>query len=186
MPRDIKRHTDFLLSLGTDKVPHSGDDVFMTHLISVYRDLEAWGGEEPVCLGGLYHSIYGTELFKRFALGLDRRGEVRALAGERAERLGYLNSAMDRASFDAMLADGGPRRMRDRFTDQVVVLADREFEDLCQIHLCDWLEQLPRGQHWALRRGAYRHLAEHLGGVAKEAHDRVYATAPTGAFETTA
>ena len=118
MPRDLKRHTDFLLGLGTDKVPHTGDDAFMTHLISVYRDLDAWGCEEAVCLGGLYHSIYGTELFQRFALPLDRRGEVRALAGARAERLGYLNSAMDRPSFDAILADHGPRRMRDRFTER--------------------------------------------------------------------
>ncbi len=76
--------------------------------------------------------------------------------------------------------------MRDRFTDQVVDLTEQEFEDLCQIHLCDWLEQLPRGQHWNLRREAYRRLAEHLGGVAGEAHDRVYAAAPAGAFEATA
>lgn len=179
MPHDLNRHTDFLLGLGTDKVPHTGDDAFMTHLISVHRDLDAWGCEEAVCLGGLYHSIYGTELFQRFALPLERRGEVRALAGARAERLGYLNSAMDRPSFDAILADHGPRRMRDRFTDETVDFTDREFEDLCTIHLCDWLEQLPRGQRWDYRHDAYRRLADHLGGVAKDGYDRVYAQAPT-------
>ena len=57
----------------------------------------------------MFHSIYGTEQFQRFALPLERRGEVRAQIGERAERLAYLNCAMDRASFDAAAASGlGP------------------------------------------------------------------------------
>ena len=48
----------------------------------------------------MFHSIYGTEKFQGFTLPLERRHEIRALIGDRAEYLAYLNCAMDRASFD--------------------------------------------------------------------------------------
>jgi len=185
MAGDIKRYTDYLRDLGTDQVPHSGDGAFLAHLIGVHRDLEAWGCDEDVCVGGLFHSIYGTEKFRRFSLPLERRGEVRQLIGERAERLAYLNSAMDRPSFDSLVETAshrsGPRHMLDRFTGQEIGLGETEFEGLCQIHLCDWLEQLPRGGEWGYRRAAYRHLAEHLGGIARAEYDRVFAEEVKGA-----
>lgn len=176
MARDIQRLTDFLLGLGTDQVPHAGDGNFLAHLVAVHRDLEAWGCEEAVCLAGLFHSIYGTEKFQRFSLPLERRDDVRELVGERAERLAYLNSAMDRPSFDAILeaeADG-PRRMVDRFRGEEAELTPEDFDDLCRVHLCDWLEQVPRTTDRGYRRAAYRRLADHLGGVAREAYDRVF------------
>ena len=186
MTGKIKHLTDFLVGLGPDKVAHSGEH-FLAHLIAVYRDLESWGCEEAVCLGGMFHSIYGTEQFQRFSLPLERRGEVRELIGERAERLAYLNSAMDRASFDTILEvsfdtipeNSRPFCMVDRFTGEAVTLTPREFEDLCTIHLCDWLEQLPRSKTWDYRRDAYRRLAEHLCGVARESYERVFALEPT-------
>ena len=180
MARDIKRYTDFLVRLGTDEVPHTGGP-FLAHLIAVYRDLESWGCEEPVCLGGMFHSIYGTETFQRFSLPLERRGEVRDLIGERAERLGYLNAAMVRESFDSILEGSGLLRMVDRFTREELALSQQEFENLCEIHLCDWLEQVPRSKNWSYRRDAYGRMAAHLGGVAREAHDRVYALSSSDA-----
>src|SRR5258708_11425671 len=84
----FKQLTDFLVALGTDKVPHT-DEVFLAHLIGVYRDLKDWDCDEDVCRAGMFHSIYGTEKFQLFSLPLARRGEVRALIGERAERLAY-------------------------------------------------------------------------------------------------
>src|SRR5204862_4980019 len=87
--RDPKYRTmiDFLRGLGTEDVPHSGDKGFLAHLVAVFRDLEAWNCDRDVCRAGLFHSIYGTELFRRFSLPLERRDEVRALIGERAERI---------------------------------------------------------------------------------------------------
>src|SRR5947207_3295271 len=77
---------DFLRGLGTEDVPHSGDKGFLAHLIGVFNDLNAWGCDRDLCRAGLFHSIYGTELFRKFSLPLERRAEVRALIGERAER----------------------------------------------------------------------------------------------------
>src|SRR5438132_411190 len=99
MSTPFKQLTDFLVQLGIEKVGHTQKS-YLAHLIGVYRDLEAQGCGEEVCRAGMFHSIYGTELFQGYKLPLERRAEVRALIGERAERLAYLNCAMDRTSFD--------------------------------------------------------------------------------------
>src|SRR6516225_537345 len=104
---DLKRLTNFFLSLGVDQVQHTHKS-YLAHVIGVYRDMESAGCTGEVCRAGMFHSIYGTERFQRFALPLARRTEVRGLIGERAERLAYVNCAMDRASFDrALEQDGG-------------------------------------------------------------------------------
>jgi hypothetical protein len=123
----------------------------------------------------MFHSIYGTELFQGFKLPLEQRGEVRALIGERAERLAYINCAMDRASFDrAQDAPAGPYRILDRITGEAHELSAEDFDDLTRIHLCDWLEQVERSQRWDYRRSAYRRMAERLGGVAEKSYLRVF------------
>jgi hypothetical protein len=175
MGRPIQQLTDFLLVVGVADVSHTGKS-YLAHLVGVYRDLEAQGCSEDVCAAGLFHSIYGTERFQGFTLPLDRRPDVRALIGERAERLAYLNGAMDRASFDRAAArPEGPYRLLDRLTGAPVELAPQDFDDLCRVHLFDWLEQVPRSQEWGYRRAEYRRLAERLGSAARAAYDQVFA-----------
>ena len=120
----------------------------------------AAGGGVP---GGMFHSIYGTERFQGFTLPLERRGEVRDLIGERAERLAYLNCAMDRASFDRALDEqaspigssiGSPaRRSSCRETTSTTCAAC-----ICTI---GW-NRCP-AREWDYRRAAYRRMAERLG-----------------------
>ena len=175
MTTTYKDLTGFLLQLGLDEIEHT-EKTYLGHLIAVYRDLKSWGCDEDVCRGGMFHSIYGTQQFQGFTLPLDRRDELRELIGERAERLGYYNCAMYRPSFDAAVLRGEPPfRMTDRITSEEIELEADDFEDLCRIHLCDWLEQVPRCQSWSNRREAYRTMAERLGGIALESYDRVFA-----------
>jgi len=170
----------FLSGLGTERIAHT-EGSFLGHLIGVYRDLKSWGCDEALCCAGMFHSIYGTERFQKFALPLERRDEVRRLIGERAERLAYINCAMDRQSFDrAVEQSAGPYAITDRITQQQITLSTDEFDDLCRVHLCDWLEQVPRSRHWDYRRSAYRQTAARLGGVAQRAYDAVFATEPIG------
>lgn len=178
MDPNYRAMIDFLRGLGTEEVPHSGDKGFLAHLIGVFRDLEAWSCDRDVCRAGLFHSIYGTELFRRWSLPLARRGEVRALIGERAERLVFANCMMDRSTFDALLESDGPYRMRNRETGETIELSREDYDDLVRVHLCDWLEQVPRSQRWDYRRDAIRCMAQRLGGVAQESYERVYARAP--------
>lgn len=174
-----KQMTDFLVELGSEKVAHSQRN-YLAHLVAVYRLMEEGGCTEELCRAGMFHSIYGTQQFQDFQLPLERRAEVSALIGERAERLGYLNCAMFRPSFDeAVGQDREPYRFTDRITGEEVVLNRSDFEDLCRVHLFDWLEQAPRSRYgWGYRRGAYRQMAERLGGKALACYDRVFAAEP--------
>jgi hypothetical protein len=175
MDKDYKRLTDFLVDMGVEEIPHTHKS-YLAHLIAVYKDLESRGCPEDVCRAGMFHSIYGTEKFQGFTLPLDRRGDVRALIGDRAERLAYVNCAMDRASFDrALLQFAGPYPIKDRITGEEIELEQRDFDDLCRVHLYDWLEQVPRSQDWDYRPEAYQMMAERLGRKAQEDFDRIFA-----------
>lgn len=173
----FKEMTDFYHEVGAVDVEHT-DKGYLPHAIGVHNDLKKWGCEEDIVLAGLFHSIYGTEKFQRFALPVERRAEVQELIGERAERLAWMNCFIDRTHFDQEIhKDTGPYQIRDRVSGECVDATDADFEALCTIHLCDWLEQVPRSQEWDYRRPAYRRLAERLGGVAIESYDRVFAHA---------
>src|SRR5437879_4718059 len=106
MTASFKQLTDFLVGMGIEKVSHT-KKTYLAHLIGVYRVMKDCGCEEDVCRAGMFHSIYGTEQFQGFKLPLERRPELRDLIGERAEQLGYLNCAMDRATFDPALEQEG-------------------------------------------------------------------------------
>ena len=181
MNQDDKPLTDFLVGMGVEQVPHTHKS-YLAHLIAVFRSLEAQGYPLDVCRAGMFHSIYGTERFQGFTLPLERRDEIRGLIGDRAERLAYLNCAMDRASFDRALEQGvEPYRIIDRITGEEVELSRADFDDLCGVHLFDWLEQVPRSREWDYRRAAYQSMAERLGQPAKEVYERVFAQEATEA-----
>src|SRR5207244_2745864 len=147
----------------------------LAHAIGVYRDLEAWGCDADICRAGMFHSIYGTERFQLFTLPLDRRPDLQALIGDRAERLAYLHCAMDRTFFDQNLKRENSCRFRDRFANVELELTPQDYHDLCVIQLCDWLEQVPRSREWNYRREAFERLAKRLGEKARAEHRRVYA-----------
>jgi hypothetical protein len=176
---DWKDLTDFLVDLGIEKVPHT-EKTYLAHLVAVYRLMESRGCTQELCRAGMFHSIYGTQAFQGFKLPLEKRDAVRALIGERAERLGYLNCAMYRPSFDQALEQAEePYRFTDRIAGEEVALDRTDFDDLCRVHLFDWLEQVPRSRYgWGYRRAAYRRMAERLGGSALEAYDQVFANEP--------
>lgn len=178
MDRDWKRFTDYLVAQGIDKVSHT-TKTYLGHLIGLYRLMESKGCNEELCRAGMFHSIYGTQQFQGFKLSLERRHEVRGLIGTRAEMLAYLNCAMQRETFDAIVAtDRAPYIFTDRLTREPVQLAREDFDDLCRIHLYDWLEQVPRSQKWDYRREAYRRMAERLGPPALDLYDEVFSAAP--------
>jgi len=176
---DYKRLTQFLIQLGVENVSHT-QKTYMAHLVNLYRLMEAHGADLELCAAGMFHSIYGTEVFQGFKLPVERRQEVRDLIGERAERLAYWNCFMDRSSLDRAVERGKPPYViRHRETGETVELSERDFNDLCRVHLFDWLEQAPRSRHgWGYRRQAYRRLAERLGGSALTLYDEVFAQEP--------
>jgi hypothetical protein len=175
MDQNFKRFTDFLVELGIEQVSHTQKS-YLAHLIALFRLLKSQGYPEDVCRAGMFHSIYGTEKFQGFTLPLERRNDVRALIGDRAEFLAYLNCSMDRASFDRALDQADePYRIVDRINGEEVQLSNHDFDDLVRVHLFDWLEQVPRSREWDYRRVAYKKMAERLGGTAQVNYERVFA-----------
>ena len=170
----------FFKASGAADVPHT-DGSYLGHCASVYRDMKRWGFREELAQAGLFHSIYGTGIFQKFGLPLERRDEVRALIGDHAERVAYLFCAMDYDTFDREVERGAPPyRMLDRFTGEEAEMTPEEFEDLVRVQIVDWLEQLPRGKRWDRRREAYRRMAERVGPEAVAEYERVYALEAAG------
>ncbi len=178
MPNLFKRMTNFIREVGADDVEHS-ERTYLAHAIGVHHDMKRWGCDDDLCNAGLFHSIYGTELFQRFTLPVERRGDVQELIGQRAEWFAYLNCAMRREQFDqAVFQSEGPYRIHDRFTGEEVEMDDADFDELVRMHVCDWLEQVDHSKMWDYRRDAYRQMAKRLGGVAEEEYHRIFALEP--------
>ena len=162
---------DFLESLGASARAHTGR-TFLEHCLAVGNILAGWDCRDDVCLAGVCHSIYGTETSRVSALGLDRRDQLRAITGDAAEELAYLNCAIDRRSLDlAMLSDPPSLRLRDRLTRSLVELPRATFDDLLRVHLADWIEQVPHSGIGAYRRDTQTRIAAWLGGAPLAAFD---------------
>jgi hypothetical protein len=141
--------------------------------------MKAWQADDELCRAAMFHSIYGTEGFTTLTLPLDRREELRTLIGERAEKLVYANCAMDRDTFyrhvDQYQDD---YQIKDRLTGGVIELSRAEFEDLIRLHMCDFLEQCERSDHWNYKRETLALMSERLGGAARASYEAVFAREP--------
>ena len=116
MAASFKELTGFFREIGAADVGHT-NKTYLAHCIGVHGDMKKWGGDDVMCHAALFHSIYGTEIFQDFTLPVERRADVRALIGERAEYLAYVNCAMVRDTFDAAVEQhGAPYVLQDRLT----------------------------------------------------------------------
>ena len=136
-------HLDLLQELGADGNPHSMRTL-TAHLIGTAELLERWGNAEPICTAGLFHSIYGTEYYKRQTADLSLRPMISARIGERAEELAWLFCACDRLALPRLAATGD-RRLTGRLLVEPVVLSDETLRALAEIEIANALEQCPPG-----------------------------------------
>lgn len=136
-----ERYRSFLIDeLHADKVPH-GQRSLYAHLVGTYQILKSWGCSDQVCLGGLFHSIYGTVQFRRATLPFNQRGRVRKLIGLEAELLAYLFCVTDRP-LGLIEQWGRPDIViPDRHLLDFVVLNRQELLWLLEIEAANLLEQ---------------------------------------------
>jgi hypothetical protein len=80
---------------GANSTPHSGRTL-LTHLKNTYLILEKSGHPESICRAGLFHSVYGTQYFKKQTLKFQERKALQVLIGEEAENLAWLFCTLDR------------------------------------------------------------------------------------------
>lgn len=129
----IESHQKFLIDhLATNRTRHSGRTLY-DHLKGTYDLLNAWGNPPGVCLGGLFHSIYGTNRFHFQSLQPWERPRLRELIGERAERLAWIFCTVNRPSVWFSEPD---------FDD----LKDGDLADLIEIEAANLIEQGSRSR----------------------------------------
>ncbi len=135
------KYSDYLVRVGAGKTPHSGRTLF-DHLVGVHGHLERWKNPQPVCLAGLFHSVYGTSAFHKQTIKLSARDEVRALIGDEAEELAYLFCVCERYScFTALLY--GQTELKTRFTGQRVAVQTATLTRLLEMEIANLVDHLP-------------------------------------------
>ena len=156
-------HLELLRELGTAEHPHSGR-TFLDHLRGTCERLESWGNPREVCLGGLFHSIYGTRVYRIRSVELEHRDRIRDAIGERAEELAYLFCVTDRREFWSGI-EKEKISLRDLVHDRKVTISRDTLASLLEIEVANILDQLPpsprgaRGLHtFAARVEAARDL----------------------------
>jgi hypothetical protein len=80
---------------GATSEPHTGRTLF-EHLFGTYRLLQKWGNSPAICLAGLFHSIYGTNAFKKKSLSKSERHRLQLMIGIEAEKLAWFFCSINR------------------------------------------------------------------------------------------
>jgi aspartate beta-hydroxylase len=94
----------FLLAEGAGELPHARGRTLDEHLLGTREILRRWSLPDWLCDAGALHSIYGTDIYRHQLIPIERRSEVRALVGEKAERLSYLFATVSRRDLFSRLA----------------------------------------------------------------------------------
>ena len=93
------KHRQFLIALDAQQTRHTGRTLF-DHLKGVHDLLRDWDNPTDVCLAGLFHSIYGTKVFKHQSMS--DRGELVNMIGVKAELLVHTFATGDRPLFESV------------------------------------------------------------------------------------
>ncbi|MYM86191.1 hypothetical protein GTP91_03240 [Rugamonas sp. FT82W] len=128
----------FLLDAGTAGVPHSGRTLY-AHLAGTERILRQWRVSETVCLAGRFHSIYGTNAFRRASIQVRDRAALQALIGAAAEDLVYLFHHGERSGcwLDALRTGG----IFSRIDGQFLALDEPSVGGLIAVECANLIEQ---------------------------------------------
>lgn len=77
---------NYLINKKTNSIQHSKSN-FFNHLINTYNILRYWQCNEDICFAGLFHSIYGNDIFLHKTV--ESRDEIKKLIGEKSEKYVY-------------------------------------------------------------------------------------------------
>jgi len=131
------------------RFPHAGARPFTDHIAGVANILGAWEQPVDICLAGLIHSVYSTEMFPWRLFKLSEREELRALSGPRVERLVFLYCTCSQQELYKEVKHISARRMtiagglrvRNYYTGERALLEAREAAQLLIILAADLMEQ---------------------------------------------
>ena len=93
-----------------------------------------------VALGGLFHSIYGSQVYRNSAASLQNRPHIVEVIGEKAENLAYLFCVTDRQGFVYEVAKD-ESVLWDCVQERLVRTNSQTMRDLLEIKVANDLEQ---------------------------------------------
>ena len=136
------RFMDLLTELQTDEAAHSGGTL-LEHLAATCGLLEDWGNPPEVCVAGLFHSIYGTQYYRKQSADLSERERIRKAIGDDAEDLAYLFCVTDRRRFYEQVG-ATPAVLVDQARETEVPVSAETLRRLLEIEAANFLEQAAR------------------------------------------
>lgn len=135
IPNEFKH---YLIQQGAGRTSHSGHTLW-DHLVGVHRILEACKSADYVCVAGLFHSVYGTQAFKKVTIDSSRRAEVQDLIGTNAESLVWAFCNLPRPKLFEMSL----KQQTYGWLDGLAITHNKNhfFDDLVRLECANLLEQ---------------------------------------------
>jgi hypothetical protein len=130
---------EFLSSINTNSINHKNSSL-AGHLLTTYDLLKLAGRDEDTCSAGAFHSIFGTNVFKKQTLNETDQSQVSAIIGERATRLALLFSKIKRPH-TLELAMGKMGAVLDLNDGGTVEVNQQDLESLCAIECANLHDQ---------------------------------------------
>ena len=139
--------TDFLQEHGSLSTKHSGRSLYV-HLKRTYDILSAASLSEDVCFAGLFHSIYGNNIFKHQTLDSKKRQDLRDLIGDYAELLVWKFCELERPSSLHAYVDGEKSlKFANGDTWEITSQDEQILDDLLSIETANLLDQQVLWRH---------------------------------------
>jgi hypothetical protein len=137
----------------------------LAHLVHTYELLRRWQCPAHVCLAGLFHSAYGTDMFPAATIPLQARQRVRDAIGDRAENLAWLFGAARRRSLVGAWAEHQPedrvRRCRLHHHSRRAQALEVDIDTLAELACIDAANTVEQLSRLVRDREAEAYEAEH-------------------------
>jgi hypothetical protein len=138
LPATTDQAVTLLREFGAESISHPGGTL-LTHLQRVQERLATWKARPALQLAGLCHAFYGTDGFPAALLPLDRRQDLAAIIGDKAEAIVYLYASCDRKATYPALNQAGAA-FRDRFTGRSCVPGPQLRRDFAELSAANELD----------------------------------------------
>ena len=140
-----------LIALGAADVAHVGGSL-ADHLRRTHDLLESFGARRALCIGGLYHAVYGTAGISATLVDAAQRAGIERTIGAEAESIAYMYGACDRARFHPRIGTSDERHFADRFLEREYLIGEAALRDFCELTVAN---QLDLARHSAKFRSRY-------------------------------
>jgi hypothetical protein len=140
---ELGARVEFLRSVGTELMQHS-DRGLLSHLIGTRGLLEQWGARPALCDAGLFHSVYGTEVYQLTTIPMTMRSRVQEVIGPEAEAVAWLFCVMKRETLKDNLGREADLGVTNHLTGERCAITPEQFADLTNLMFANTLEVVRR------------------------------------------